>query len=110
MSLLLSLAECQAKGGNPEIAAMTYEQAIAMTPAANLEYKALGDLYMQLKKTDAAVRGHYKKYLEKNQNNELARFIGDRPWPRRIIPEAVKYLTMISGPDYENARISDDLR
>jgi tetratricopeptide (TPR) repeat protein len=59
------------------MAAMTYEQAIAMTPAANLEYKALGDLYMQLKKTDAAVRS-YKKYLEKNQNNELARFIGDQ--------------------------------
>ncbi|MGA2506178.1 MAG: tetratricopeptide repeat protein [Chitinispirillaceae bacterium] len=97
-ALLSSLAECQAKNGDAEVAAMTYEQAIAMNPAANREYKALGDLYLQLKKTDAAVRS-YKKYLEKNSDNALAKYIGEQAMTQKNYPEAVKYLAMVGGAD-----------
>ena len=96
--MLSSLAECQAKSGDAQVAAMTFEQAIAMNPAANREYKALGDLYMQLKKTDAAVRS-YKKYLEKNQDNDIAKFVGEQAIAQKNYPEAVKYLGMITGAD-----------
>jgi tetratricopeptide (TPR) repeat protein len=96
--LLSSLAECQAKSGAAEEATMTYEQAIAMNSAANREYKALGDLYMQLKKTDAAVRS-YKKFLEKNQDNDIAKFVGEQALAQKNYPEAVKYLAMVSGAD-----------
>ncbi len=97
-TLLSSLAECQAKNGNADEAAMTYEQAIAMNANANKEYKALGDLYMQLKKTDAALRS-YKKFLEKNQDNTIAKFIGEQALAQKNFPEAVKYLGMVGGAD-----------
>ncbi len=66
-SLLTNLLNVRLKAVIQNAAVMTYEQAIAMNPAANAEYKALGDLYMQQKRPDAAVT-NYKKYLEKNKN------------------------------------------
>jgi tetratricopeptide (TPR) repeat protein len=96
--LLSYLAECQAKNGNAEMAAMSYEQAIAMNPMASREYKALGDLYMQLKKTDAAIRA-YKKYLEKTPDNAVARLIGEQALAQKNYPDAVKYLGMVGGAD-----------
>lgn len=97
-ALLTCLAECQAKSGNISGSVMTYEQAVAMNPQANKEYKALGDLYMQQKKTDVAVK-NYKKYLEKNSDNALARRVGEFAYNSKNFPEAVQYLGKITGPD-----------
>jgi tetratricopeptide (TPR) repeat protein len=101
-TLLTLLAECQAKSGKVDMAAMTYEQAIAMNPAANKEYKNLGDLYMRLKKTEPAVRA-YKKYLEKNPDNAIAKLVGEQAMAQKNYPEAVKYLSMVSGSEAKSA-------
>jgi tetratricopeptide (TPR) repeat protein len=100
-ALLSSLAECQAKNGNAEGAVVSYEQALVINPESTKDYKALGDLYMQFKKTEAAVRA-YKKYLEKNQDNAIARFVGEQAIAQKNYPEAVKYLGMVSGPDAQS--------
>jgi tetratricopeptide (TPR) repeat protein len=97
-ALLSALAECQAKNGNAEAAVVSYEQALVINPQSTKDYKALGDLYMQFKKTEAAVRA-YKKYLEKNQDNAIARFVGEQAIAQKNYPEAVKYLGMVTGPD-----------
>jgi tetratricopeptide (TPR) repeat protein len=100
-ALLSALAECQAKNGNAEAAVVSYEQAIVINPEATKDYKALGDLYMQFKKTEAAVRA-YKKYLGKNQDNAIARFVGEQAIAQKNYPEAVKYLGMIGGSDAQS--------
>jgi tetratricopeptide (TPR) repeat protein len=97
-SLLTLLADCQAKSGKADMAAMTYEQAIAMNPAANKEYKDLGDIYMKLKKNEPAVRA-YKKYLEKNQDNAIAKLVGEQALAQKNYPEAVTFLSMVSGSE-----------
>lgn len=99
-SVLNSLAECQVKTASVSAAILTYEQAIAMNPAANSEYKILGDLYKQDKKTDAAIK-NYKKYLEKNSDNGLAKEVGEFAYSQKNFPEAIKYLAMVSGADAE---------
>lgn len=102
-ALLTNLAECQAKAGNASAAIMTYEQAIAMNPAANREYKSLGDLYMQQKRTESAVT-NYKKYLEKGKDDKIAKLVGEAAYNAKNYPEAVKYLGMISGTEGSNAK------
>jgi tetratricopeptide (TPR) repeat protein len=97
-ALLSDLAECQAKNGNAEAAVVSYEQALVINPDATKDYKSLGDLYMQFKKTEPAVRA-YKKYLEKNQDNAIARFVGEQAIAQKNYPEAVKYLGKVTGPD-----------
>jgi len=97
-SLMTLLADCQAKAGNISAAVLTYEQAIAMNPAASKEYKSLGDLYMQQKRPDVAVK-NYKKYLEKNQDNSLAKSVGEFSMKDKNFPEAVKYFSMVTGAD-----------
>jgi tetratricopeptide (TPR) repeat protein len=101
-NLLTKLAESQAKAGNNSAAVLTYEQAIAMNPQANKEYKALGDLYIQQKRTDIAVK-NYKKYLEKNSDNTIARIVGESEYAGKNYPSAVKYLSMITGADANTA-------
>ena len=96
--LLGSLAFCQMKTGKLEQAAITYEQAIAMNPTASKEYKQLGDLYLQQKREDVAVK-NYKKYLEKNADNNLAKLIGAFAMKSKNYPEAVKYYGLVTGPD-----------
>ncbi len=44
VELISLLGEAQAKAGNTSAAILTYEQAIALNPAANKEFKLLGDL------------------------------------------------------------------
>jgi tetratricopeptide (TPR) repeat protein len=101
VSLLTSLAECQMKNGKTEEAIMTYEQAIAMNPAASKEYKVLGDLYMHQKKNDSAIKA-YKKYLEKNQDNAIAKLIGEDAYNQKNYADAMKYLGMVTGADANN--------
>ena len=101
--LLSELAECQAKSGNAEAAVVSYEQAIVMNPDANKEYKALGDLYMQFKKPEAAVRA-YKKYLDKNQDNAIAKIVGQQALGQKDYPEAEKYFGMVGGADAKSAQ------
>ncbi len=103
-ALLENLAECQAKSGNVSAAVVTYEQAIAMNSQASKEYKALGDLYMQQKKTDIAIK-NYKKYLEKNSDNALAHKVGEFEYNNKNYVEAVKYFGMITGHDAKSAAV-----
>lgn len=100
-SLLIKLAQSQAKSGALSAAILTYEQAIAMNPKANEEHKALGDLYMQQKKTDSAIKA-YKNYLEKSQDNDIARLVGENALKNNNHKEAVKYLAMVTGADASN--------
>ncbi|NLG17917.1 MAG: tetratricopeptide repeat protein, partial [Fibrobacter sp.] len=102
ISLLNNLAESQAKSGNAGAAILTYEQAIAMNPQASKEYKVLGDLYMQQKKTDSAIK-NYKKYLDTNKDNELASVVGQDAFKAKNYPDAVKYLSMVSGAEASSA-------
>ena len=100
--LLASLADCQAKSGDIANAVITYEQAIAMNPAASKEYKTLGDLYMQQKKPESAVPA-YKKYLEKNSDNAITRLVGDAAYKSKNYAEAEKYFGMVTGDDSRSA-------
>jgi tetratricopeptide (TPR) repeat protein len=96
--LLVSLADAQAGSGAVEMAVITYEQAVAMNPAADKEYKALGDLYMKQKKTEPAVKA-YKKYLEKSTDDSIAGVIGKYSVDSKNYPDAVKYLGMVKGKE-----------
>ncbi len=101
--LLTRLAECQYSAGNIDASIMTYEQSIAMNPSADKEFKAIGDLYLQLKRIDAAV-SNYKKYLEKNKDAAIAQLVGEFAFNGKNYPEAVKYLGMISGQETSNVK------
>lgn len=98
VSLLNRLSECQIKGGKPQAAILTLEQAVAMNPQANKEYKMLGDLYMQQKKSSSALTA-YKKYLEKSKDNEIAKIVGKSAYESKKYDEAVKYFGMVTGAD-----------
>lgn len=98
VSLLTSLAFCQDKTGSIDAAILTYEQAVAMNPAADKEYKLLGDLYTKQKKNENALRS-YKKYLEKNSDNAIAVMIGDGALAKKDFAEAIKYYAMVKGTD-----------
>jgi tetratricopeptide (TPR) repeat protein len=102
VGLLSGLAEAQAKSGNVSGAILTYEQYLAMNISADKEYKALGDLYVQQKKNESAVK-NYRKYLEKNSDSKIARFVGDFLLDTKAFADAVKYYDMVSGSDSENA-------
>jgi tetratricopeptide (TPR) repeat protein len=100
--LLISLAQAQAASGAVEMAVITYEQAVAMNPAADKEYKALGDLYMKQKKTESAVKA-YKKYLEKSTDDSIAMVIGKFLLDSKNYSDAIKYLGLVKGKDAESA-------
>ena len=53
---------------------------------------------MKFKKPESAVRA-YKKYLEKNPDNGIAKFVGEQALAQKNYPEAVKYLGMVGGDD-----------
>nr|MCU0609139.1 tetratricopeptide repeat protein [Chitinispirillaceae bacterium] len=98
VSLLSSLAQCQVSSGAAQAAAATYEQAAMMSTDASADLKTLGDLYVGMKKNEAAVKA-YKRYLEKKADNAIARFVGMQAVDRKDYPEAVKYLGMVSGEE-----------
>ncbi len=98
VDLLCPLAEAQAKSGNVSEAILTYEQYLAMKPTADTEYKALGDLYYQQKKTELAVK-NYRKYLEKNTDSKIARIVGDFLLDGKYYADAVKYYDKVSSQD-----------
>ena len=99
-AVLTSLAECQAKSGSISDAVVTLEQALAMNPGTGKDYKTLGDLYMQQKKTESAITA-FKKYLEKNTNNAIARLVGEAAFKNKNYAEAEKYFGMVTGADAE---------
>lgn len=96
--LLNSLAQVQAKNGLNDAAILTYEQAIAMNPKAETEYKELGDLYMAQKKVESALKS-YKKYLEKSQDNAIAKLVGSAAYKKKKYKDAMNYLGMVTGSD-----------
>lgn len=101
--LLILLAEAQSGSGSNEMALITYEQAVAMNPAANAEYKALGDLYMKQKKTENAIKS-YKKYLEKSSDDSIAEVVGKYSLDSKNYTDAVKYFGMVKGKESGSAR------
>ncbi|NLD99782.1 MAG: tetratricopeptide repeat protein, partial [Fibrobacter sp.] len=93
------LADCQIKTGDLKNAALSLEQALAMNPAAVKEYKLLGDLYLQQKKTDAAM-GAYKKYLEKAPTDyAVAKLIGNFAYGTKDYNTAFKFYGMVKNDD-----------
>ncbi|MBN1575596.1 MAG: tetratricopeptide repeat protein [Chitinispirillaceae bacterium] len=98
VSILEDLAKTQVAAGNITAAILTYEQVVAMNPQADKQLKELGNLYWQQKKTDQAIK-IYTKYLEKTQDNQIAKLVGQKMYDQRKYPEAMKYLSMVTGAD-----------
>jgi len=88
------LADCQLKSGNLSGAAQNLQQAIMLNPKAVNEYKTLGDLYMQQKRTDQAIDA-YKKFLEKASDSKVAQIVGDAAFEKKQYADAFKYLSMV---------------
>jgi len=88
------LANCQLKSGNLSAAAQNLQQAIMLNPKAVNEYKTLGDLYMQQKRTDQAIDA-YKKYLDKATDSKVAQIVGDAAFEKKQYADAFKYLSMV---------------
>jgi|WetSurMetagenome_2_1015567.scaffolds.fasta_scaffold00119_1 tetratricopeptide (TPR) repeat protein len=96
---LSSLAYCQAKNGNVKDATISYEQVVALNPQDIKQYKMLADLYMKQAKTEQAMK-MYKKVLEKDPADyKTAMTVGEYECKIKDYDEAVKYLSMVSGPD-----------
>jgi len=96
-TFLGELADCQAKAGRLREAAITYEQAIALNPRAVSELKALGDIYMQDKKTDQAMN-MYKRFPERSpDSSRIAQIVGDHAFGRKQFADAFKFLSMVKG-------------
>jgi len=94
--VLFNLAECQTKTNNIADATITYEQVIALSPKDASVYKKLGDMYLSINKKDQAVNT-YKKYLEKQSDENIAYLVGEYAFNKNDYNEAIKYFGMISG-------------
>jgi tetratricopeptide (TPR) repeat protein len=102
-AVLSLLAQCQVKNGNSNEAVITYEQATVMNEKAVDEFKALGELYMQQKKTGNAM-GMYKKYLAKKPTDfRLAAQVADYEFSQKNYEEAIKYYAAASGSEGKNS-------
>jgi len=89
------LADCQLRSGNVNAAAQNLQQAIMLNPKAVNEYRTLGDLYMQQKKTDQALDA-YKKFLDKSpSDSKIAQLVGDNAFDKKQFADAFKYLSMV---------------
>jgi tetratricopeptide (TPR) repeat protein len=89
------LADCQLRAGNVNAAAQNLQQAIMLNPKAVNEYRTLGDLYMQQKKTDQALDA-YKKFLDKSPSgSKIAQLVGDNAFDKKQFADAFKYLSMV---------------
>jgi tetratricopeptide (TPR) repeat protein len=88
------LADCQLKAGNVSAASQNLQQAIMLNPKAVNEYKTLGDLYMQQRRTDQAIDA-YKKFLEKATDSRIAQLVGDNSFEKKQFSDAFKYLSMV---------------
>lgn len=102
--LLSDLAEAQAKSGNRSAALLTYEQVIALNPKADKEFRELGDLYKAENKTDQSIK-YYKKYLEKNKDDRIAREVAEYSFSKKQYSESVKYFDMINGPTADSVSV-----
>ncbi|MBN1309312.1 MAG: tetratricopeptide repeat protein [Chitinispirillaceae bacterium] len=103
VSILEDLAKAQVASGNITAAILTYEQVVAMNPKAEQQLKDLGNLYWQQKKTDQAIKT-YIQYLEKAQDNQIAKLVGQTMYDRKKYTEAVKYFGMVTGAEANDAR------
>jgi tetratricopeptide (TPR) repeat protein len=88
------LADCQLKAGNLSGASQNLQQAIMLNPKAVNEYRTLGDLYMQQKRTDQAIDA-YKKFLDKSPDSKIAQIVGDNAFAKKQYADAYKYLSMV---------------
>jgi len=103
VTVLASLAQCQAKAGKVNEAVISYEQVVAMNSSAVEELRELGDLYGKQNKAAQAI-SMYKKYLEKKPGDfKTAKAVGDFAYEQKNYDEAIKYYAMITGPDTKNA-------
>ena len=103
IDVLALMANSQLKAGNAMEASVTYEQCIALNPTDVKLYKQLAETYAKLGKKDDA-NNAYKKYLEKEPRDfDVAYIVGEREYSAKNYPEAVRYLSMISGNDSKRA-------
>ena len=100
--VMTNLAKAQVASGNTSAAILTYEQVIAMNSSAETEYRNLGNLYWQEKKTDQAL-SNYFKYLEKKQDNEIALRVGYELNKQKKYKDAAKYFGMVTGKGSNDA-------
>jgi tetratricopeptide (TPR) repeat protein len=96
------LADCQLRMGNLKDASDNLQQAIMLNPKAVNEYKTLGDLYMQQKRSDQAIDA-YKKFLEKAQDPKVALIVGNHAFDKKQYADAFKFLSLVkddNSPDF----------
>lgn len=92
---LSALAASQAANGDLAGAAISYEQAVMISPQASTEYKELGELYLRMGKEDEAIKA-FKKYLEKNNSDtSVIQIIGRKSFEQKNYTEAAKYLAFL---------------
>lgn len=92
-----ALASCQASSGDLAGAAISYEQAVMMSPQAVSEYKELGDVYAKMGKDEESIKA-YKKYLDKNpKDSDILKIVGKTLYDRKAYSEAAKYLALLGN-------------
>ncbi len=97
--VLSGLARCQLATGAADAATISFEQVVALNPAAIDEYKMLGDLYVK-KNREADAVSVYKKYLEKrSQDGKIAAFVGEYAYKQKNYEDASRFFSMVSGED-----------
>lgn len=92
---LSALASCQAANGDLASAAISYEQAVMMSPQATSEFKELGEIYLQMGKEEEGIRA-LKKYIDKNPSDTgVAKILGKKLFDRKEFSGASKYLASL---------------
>jgi len=97
LSLLSSLAQCQAATGKTADALLNYQQVVMLDPEVTEEYRLLGDLLFAQKKTSEGIES-YKKYLAKKPGNEeIAAVVGTYYYDKKQCGEALSYFEKVTS-------------
>lgn len=97
LSVLSSLAECQAATGKAREALLNYQQVVMLNPKAKSEYKYIGDLLAAQNKTAEAME-NYRTYLEKVPDDEkIASVLGLYYHSQEKCKEAIAYFKKVKS-------------
>jgi tetratricopeptide (TPR) repeat protein len=102
-TLLATYADCLAKVGDNKGASIAYEQVIMMNANASKEYKELGSIQVKQGNQDQAMV-NYKKYLEKNADDEIALAVANYEYGKKQYKNAIKYYEMVKKPDMQTVQ------
>jgi tetratricopeptide (TPR) repeat protein len=97
-ALLATYAECLAKAGDTKGAVIAYEQVLMMNANATREYKELAAIQAKQGNQEQAM-ANYKKYLEKNPDEEVALNVGNYEYGKKQYKNAVKYFESVKKAD-----------